>query len=199
MSKILREIDSALAAIEDGAMLAIPADYAGVAMEATRALIRRGVQRLHLVTLPASSLQADLLIGAGCVATVETSAIGFGELGAGAALHRRNHERRDPHQGRYLPGHPCGAARVRDGQSLRHAARSHRLRYLEVPRRLEGDRQSLRHRRSDRAAAGAPARRGALPCAVGRPPRQCLGRPPPRSLHPRPCLEAQRRHRREAA
>jgi glutaconate CoA-transferase subunit A len=82
MSKVLRELDSALAAIEDGAMLAIPADYAGVAMEATRALIRRGIKRLHLVTLPASSLQADLLIGAGCVATLETSAIGFGELGA---------------------------------------------------------------------------------------------------------------------
>src|SRR5579863_6376995 len=51
-------------------------------MEATRALIRRGVKRLHLVTLPASSLQAELLIGAGCVATIETSAVGFGELGA---------------------------------------------------------------------------------------------------------------------
>jgi glutaconate CoA-transferase, subunit A len=82
MSKVLREFDAALATIEDGALLAVPADYAGVAMEATRALIRRGVTRLHLVTLPASSLQAELLIGAGCVTTVETSAIGFGELGA---------------------------------------------------------------------------------------------------------------------
>ena len=31
MSKVLRELDAALATIEDGAMLAIPADYAGVA------------------------------------------------------------------------------------------------------------------------------------------------------------------------
>ena len=76
MSKAVRELDAALAVIEDGAMLAIPADYAGGAMEATRALIRRGVKRLHLVTLPASSLQAELLIGAGCVDTVETSEIG---------------------------------------------------------------------------------------------------------------------------
>jgi glutaconate CoA-transferase subunit A len=80
MSEI-RELDAALAAIADGCMLAIPADYAGVAMAATRALIRRGVKGLHLVTLPTSSLQAELLIGAGCVATVETSAVGFGELG----------------------------------------------------------------------------------------------------------------------
>lgn len=77
-----RDLDAALAVIEDGVMLAIPTDYAGVAMEATRALIRRGVKRLHLVTLPASSLQADLLIGAGGVETIETSAVGFGELGS---------------------------------------------------------------------------------------------------------------------
>ena len=50
-------------------------------MAATRALIRRGVKRLHLVTLPTSTLQADLLIGAGCVATLETSAVSLGEFG----------------------------------------------------------------------------------------------------------------------
>ena len=50
-------------------------------MEATRALIRRGVKRLHLIALPTSSLQADLLIGAGCIATLETSAVSLGEFG----------------------------------------------------------------------------------------------------------------------
>ena len=59
-------------------------------MAATRALIRRGVKRLHLIALPTSSLQADLLIGAGCVETLETSAVSLGEFGAGAALHRRD-------------------------------------------------------------------------------------------------------------
>src|SRR4029453_11513372 len=48
---------------------------------ATRALIRRGVKRLHLIALPTSSLQADLLIGAGCVETIETSAVSLGEFG----------------------------------------------------------------------------------------------------------------------
>jgi glutaconate CoA-transferase subunit A len=81
MSKI-RDLETALAAIRDGMTLAVPADYAGVAMEATRALIRRGIKRLHLVTLPTSSLQAELLIGAGAVETIETSAVGFGELGS---------------------------------------------------------------------------------------------------------------------
>src|SRR2546422_439020 len=50
-------------------------------MGATRGLIRRGVKRLHLVALPTSSLQADLLIGAGCIETLETSAVSLGEFG----------------------------------------------------------------------------------------------------------------------
>src|SRR5579872_3867897 len=81
MNGKLQSLEEALALIADGASLAVPADYAGVAMEATRALIRRGVQGLHLVTLPTSGLQAELLIGAGSVASIETSAVGFGELG----------------------------------------------------------------------------------------------------------------------
>ncbi len=78
---IARTLDEALAPIGDGAMLAVPRESSGAAMAATRALIRRGVKRLHLVTLPTSSLQADLLIGAGCVATLETSAVSLGEFG----------------------------------------------------------------------------------------------------------------------
>jgi glutaconate CoA-transferase, subunit A len=39
------------------------------------------VRNLHLVTLPTSSLQADVLIGAGCVAVLETSAVSLGEFG----------------------------------------------------------------------------------------------------------------------
>ena len=50
-------------------------------MAATRALIRRGIKRLNLIALPTTSLQADLLIGAGCVETLETSAVSLGEFG----------------------------------------------------------------------------------------------------------------------
>jgi len=78
---IVRTLDEALAPIADGAMLAVPRETSGVAMAATRALIRRGVRRLHLVALPTSTLQADLLIGAGCVETLETSAVSLGEFG----------------------------------------------------------------------------------------------------------------------
>jgi len=81
MPIIIRTLDEALAPIADGALLAVPRESSGAAMAATRALIRRGVKGLHLVTLPTSSLQADLLIGAGCVATLETSAVSLGEFG----------------------------------------------------------------------------------------------------------------------
>jgi glutaconate CoA-transferase, subunit A len=82
MTAILRELEEALAVIGDGAKLVVPPEYGGVAMAATRALIRRGIKNLHLVTLPASSLQADMLIGADAVATIETSAVSLGEFGA---------------------------------------------------------------------------------------------------------------------
>lgn len=75
-------VDDALAAITDGCVLAVPRETSGVAMAATRALIRRGTKNLHLIALPTSSLQADLLIGAGCVASLETSAVSLGEFGA---------------------------------------------------------------------------------------------------------------------
>ena len=78
---IIRTLEEALAPIADGCMLAVPRESSGVPMAATRALIRRGVRRLHLVTLPTSTLQADLLIGAGCIETLETSAVSLGEFG----------------------------------------------------------------------------------------------------------------------
>jgi glutaconate CoA-transferase subunit A len=81
MPTLARTIDEALAPIGDGCVLAVPRESSGVAMEATRALIRRGVKRLSLVALPTSSLQADLLIGAGCVESIETSAVSLGEFG----------------------------------------------------------------------------------------------------------------------
>ncbi len=71
-----------VAQIPDGALLAIPADYSGVAMAATFELIRQGKRGLRLVTAPTSGLQADLLIGAGLVAEVETAGIALGEYGA---------------------------------------------------------------------------------------------------------------------
>src|SRR5471030_1191156 len=78
---ISRSLEEALAPIADGCMLAVPRETSGIAMAATRALIRRGIEQLHLIALPTSTLQADLLIGAGCVETLETSAVSLGVFG----------------------------------------------------------------------------------------------------------------------
>ena len=77
----LISVDELATQIHDGARLAVAKDESGVAIAATSALMRRGVRNLHLVTVPVSGLQADLLIGAGCVATIETSGITLGEFG----------------------------------------------------------------------------------------------------------------------
>jgi glutaconate CoA-transferase subunit A len=73
--------DALAARICDGALLALPPDYSLVAMEAVRALIRRNAKGLRLLGVPILGLSADLLIGAGCVAELETSAVSLGEAG----------------------------------------------------------------------------------------------------------------------
>jgi glutaconate CoA-transferase subunit A len=67
--------------IADGATLGLPPDYSPVAMAVVRALVRRGARDLKLIGVPVLGLCADLLIGAGCVREVETSAVTLGEAG----------------------------------------------------------------------------------------------------------------------
>jgi glutaconate CoA-transferase subunit A len=74
-------LDALVARIADGASLVVPADRSGVAVAATAALIARAPKNLHLICAPISGLQADLLIGAGCVGVLETSAVTLGEAG----------------------------------------------------------------------------------------------------------------------
>jgi len=79
---------SLAARIPDGCHLALAPDYSGCSLVTIRALIRRGARNLHLTGLPQLGLQADLLIGAGCVASIETAAISLGDLGIAPAFER---------------------------------------------------------------------------------------------------------------
>ncbi|HEY2892221.1 MAG TPA: CoA transferase [Dongiaceae bacterium] len=74
-------LEGLIARIPDGAHIAIPPDYSFVAMAATRALIRRKARGLRLLGVPTTGLQADLLIGAGCVAEIEAAGVALGEAG----------------------------------------------------------------------------------------------------------------------
>ena len=77
---VLPDMDALAARVSDGAKVAVFKDGA-VPMELGRALVRKGVRDLHIVTVPTSGLLADMLIGAGCVATAETSGVTLGEYG----------------------------------------------------------------------------------------------------------------------
>jgi glutaconate CoA-transferase subunit A len=78
----LCDLPQLAAMIPNGAKVAVPSDNTGVAMAATLELVRRGVRDLHLVCVPTSGLQAEIMIGAGLVDTVETSAVTLGEFGS---------------------------------------------------------------------------------------------------------------------
>ncbi len=69
------------AQIPDGAFLGLPPDYSMPSMAVVHALIRRNAKNLRLLGVPILGLSADLLIGAGCVAEVESSAVSLGEAG----------------------------------------------------------------------------------------------------------------------
>ena len=81
-------VDDLARMVPDGAKIALPVDYAGVSMVMTRPLIARGLRNLHVICLPTGGMQPDMLIGAGCVATIETSAMTLGEAGGAPCFNR---------------------------------------------------------------------------------------------------------------
>lgn len=78
---LLEPSTAALAAlVHDGAQVAIAKEpLEPVALG--RAIMAAGRRDLHLVNVPTGSYLSDLLIGAGCVGTVETSGVSLGEHG----------------------------------------------------------------------------------------------------------------------
>ena len=67
--------------VKDDCLLGIPADYSGVPMSVTIEIIKNKVKGLRLYCLPLTTIQGDMLIGAGCVNEIETAAVTLGEYG----------------------------------------------------------------------------------------------------------------------
>lgn len=82
MTNYLNDVDALAAQVPDGALLALPPEYSFVPMALVRAMIRRGVRDLRILTVPINGLAADMLIGAGCVKSVECAAVSLGEAGS---------------------------------------------------------------------------------------------------------------------
>ena len=67
--------------VKDDCLLGIPADYSGVPMSVTIEIIKNNTKGLRLYCLPLTTIQGDMLIGAGCVSEIETAAVTLGEYG----------------------------------------------------------------------------------------------------------------------
>jgi glutaconate CoA-transferase subunit A len=80
-TRFLEDADAIASQIQDGCSIGLPPDYSPIAMEVVRALVRRKARDLKLIGVPVLGLCADLLIGAGCVKELETSAVTLGEAG----------------------------------------------------------------------------------------------------------------------
>jgi glutaconate CoA-transferase subunit A len=78
---LIANVETLAGEIPDGAQIVLPRDHSGTPMEIVRALIRRQARDLRLITLTSAGMSADLLIGAGCVAEIETPGVSLGEFG----------------------------------------------------------------------------------------------------------------------
>jgi glutaconate CoA-transferase, subunit A len=75
-------LEALAALVPDGAELALPPDNSIAPNAFARALVRAGKRGLRLIGVPVSGYATDLLIGAGCVASVQTSGASLAEGGA---------------------------------------------------------------------------------------------------------------------
>jgi glutaconate CoA-transferase subunit A len=78
---LFADVDALASQVPDGAKVAICKSETGVPCDLVRALVRAGVRDLHVIGVPTGGYACDLLIGAGCVATMETSAVTLDETG----------------------------------------------------------------------------------------------------------------------
>jgi glutaconate CoA-transferase subunit A len=81
VTKHFEKVETLVSNIPDSSKIALAPDYSGCPMEAIRALIKRGATGLHIIGVPSVGFQGDMLIGAGCVETIETAAVTIGEHG----------------------------------------------------------------------------------------------------------------------
>lgn len=89
MAPRILDLAGAAALVPDGAAVGIT----GLSpMALVRELVRRGAHDLHLIGVPTGGLAADLLIGAGCVRSIECSGVQLGEHGFAPHFSRAVHD-----------------------------------------------------------------------------------------------------------
>lgn len=78
---VLEPLKTLTQRVADGVLLAVPPEYSFVPMTLIRALIQRPVKDLHVLAVPIGGMAIDMLVGAGCVKTLEAAAVSLGEAG----------------------------------------------------------------------------------------------------------------------
>jgi len=78
---LITSIDDLAEKVSDKSLIVLPPDYSNVPMGLVFALIRRKIKDIYILFAPIGGIAADLLVGAGCVKTLEAAAITLGEAG----------------------------------------------------------------------------------------------------------------------
>lgn len=74
-------LSEAVSAVPSGSKVAIGGAMAMSPMAAVREMVRQGKADLDLVAVPIGGINVDMMVGAGCVRTVESPQISLGEYG----------------------------------------------------------------------------------------------------------------------
>ncbi len=74
-------LEKAASLVGDDSLLAMGGNIRMEPMAFVRELVRQRKKRLRLVTVPGGSIGVDMLIGSGCVESVETPQVALNEFG----------------------------------------------------------------------------------------------------------------------
>ena len=78
---IFDNVEALSVRVPNGAFVALPPEYSWVPASLARALIAQGTRDLHVLCVPIGGITVDMLIGAGCIGTLEAAAVSLGEAG----------------------------------------------------------------------------------------------------------------------
>ena len=78
---MFHSIESLAVQVTNRASIALPPEYSWAPVALVRNLIAQEARDLHVLCVPVGGIAVDMLIGAGCVSTLEAAAVSLGEAG----------------------------------------------------------------------------------------------------------------------
>ena len=78
---MFHSIESLAVQVTNGASIALPPEYSWAPVAFARNLIAHEARDLHVLCVPVGGITVDMLIGAGCVSSLEAAAVSLGEAG----------------------------------------------------------------------------------------------------------------------